>query len=386
MIERLNEWLRGWAGRSTGRKAVLLVGPSGIGKTSVVGALANDLDAELVEFNASDKRSKAVIESQVWQAATQETIDGRMRIVLLDEVDGLSGTSDRGGFGAIVDVIEQTAHPIVLTANDAEDNRVKDLRRSCDVLEFRPASTEEVLTVLSTIAGKAGAQIDRDTMMMLAEAAGGDLRAAISDLEMIVSTGMTVGSDWISQRDVQRKMQESIGRLFMSMDAGAARKVVSDLDVDQDEFLLWVEENAGLHLLTPSELERGFESLSLSDLALGRIMRRQEWKMLAYAYDFMSAGVATSRTVTPYCAVQYSEPAWPLMVWKGNRMREKYTPLVSRLSAAAGVSEFRLNVTYLHTIESLIRRKPGSRQLIADWLGVKASSLALREDRRQHPL
>ncbi|UCD02569.1 MAG: AAA family ATPase, partial [Promethearchaeota archaeon] len=38
------------------KSAVLLEGPPGIGKTSIVYALANDLNMEVVETNASDTR------------------------------------------------------------------------------------------------------------------------------------------------------------------------------------------------------------------------------------------------------------------------------------------------------------------------------------------
>ena len=39
------------------RKALLLYGPSGTGKTSSIYALANELDLELIEVNASDVRN-----------------------------------------------------------------------------------------------------------------------------------------------------------------------------------------------------------------------------------------------------------------------------------------------------------------------------------------
>ena len=130
-IRTIKTWILSWKNKLPDKRAVLLVGPPGTGKTASIGALANDLDMEIVEFNSSDKRNKGSIETLVWRAASQQTLDGRPRIILLDEVDGLSGTSDRGGVGAIIKVIKSSVHPIMMTANDPDSPRLKDLYKIC---------------------------------------------------------------------------------------------------------------------------------------------------------------------------------------------------------------------------------------------------------------
>ncbi len=95
-IHTLREWISSWRRGIPKKRAILLIGPPGVGKTASICALSHDLNMELVEFNASDKRNKGSIETTVWIAATQQTIDGRLRIIMLDEVDGLSGTAGAG--------------------------------------------------------------------------------------------------------------------------------------------------------------------------------------------------------------------------------------------------------------------------------------------------
>ena len=167
----------------------------------------------------------------------------------------------------------------------------------------------------------------------------------------------------------------------MTTDAGIARKVTSDSDINHDQLLLWLEENIHLHLTTPKELNQGLEAISLADLSLGRIMRGQNWKILSYVYDFLSAGVSTSRTESPFRQVEYSEPLWPLLVWQGNRKRDKMKPILSRLSGLSGVSRSRVMRTHYDTINEIVQRSPKSKASFADWLGVNKGVLNQRDSR-----
>src|SRR5690242_14895374 len=83
-----------------GKKPLLLTGPPGIGKTSCVYAVAQELDREIIEVNASDTRSKDAITSLVGAASKQQSLFFRSRIILIDEIDGVSGMSDRGAIPA----------------------------------------------------------------------------------------------------------------------------------------------------------------------------------------------------------------------------------------------------------------------------------------------
>jgi replication factor C large subunit len=377
-ISKLKAWILSWKTRIPDKRAVLLIGPPGTGKTASIGALANDLDMEMVEFNSSDKRNKDSIETLVWRAASQQTLDGRPRIILLDEVDGLSGTSDRGGVGAIIKVIKSSVHPIMMTANDPNSPRLKDLFKICEVYSFEPIDSEGMSEVLTRIAKLNTAEVSQDIIDQIIDNCAGDLRAAISDLEAYVKRGSKPESVDSAIRDVRRGTEDTLRRLFMTTDPKLARKLLSESELDHDSLILWLEENLHLHFLTPDELDRGLNSLSLADLSLGRIMRNQNWKLLAYMYDFLAVGVAGGRTDTPYRKVSYSRPTWPLLVFQGNKSREKRTDVLSSLSRLAGVSKRRATRTHLDTITEIVGNAPSKIKDYADWLGVDKASLKKR--------
>jgi replication factor C large subunit len=379
-IASIKTWVLSWSKSLPEKRAVLLVGPPGIGKTATVGALANDLNMELVEFNSSDNRNKDSIETLVWRAASQQTLDGRPRIVLLDEVDGLSGTSDRGGVGAIVRVIQDSVHPIIMTANDPDSPRLKDLFKVCQVYPFEQISHDCITGVLVQIAKENHAQVPQSVISQIADNSAGDLRAAISDLESYVKRNTKDSSVESITRDARRGTEETLRRLFMTTDPDIAGKVLSESDLDHEDLVLWLEENLHLHLLTENELNDGFDGLSLADLVLGRIMRNQNWKLLSYMYDFLAIGVAGSRTTTPYRKVSYSQPTWPLLVWQGNRSRDKRSDVLYALSRLTGVSKRRVMRTHFDTIVEIIGLKPRVIRDFASWLNVEKTLLKKRSD------
>ena len=72
------------------KKALLLHGPTGTGKTAAVHALARKLDLELVEINASDYRTADEINAKVGMALKQMSLFSKSKLILVDELDGIA--------------------------------------------------------------------------------------------------------------------------------------------------------------------------------------------------------------------------------------------------------------------------------------------------------
>jgi len=89
-IEKLRDWIESWNKGRPSKAAVLLYGPAGVGKTSVTEALARERGWDLVEINASDKRSGDILAKVAGLASTQSTLFSKGRLILLDEVDGIN--------------------------------------------------------------------------------------------------------------------------------------------------------------------------------------------------------------------------------------------------------------------------------------------------------
>ena len=126
------------------KKAALIYGPSGCGKTSSVHALANDLNLEIIELNASDYRNKEQINSIVGFASQQRSLFGGGKLILIDELDGIAGRQDYGGAAALVKVIQNSAWPIVITANNPFDNKFSSIRNKCEMFSYKVLGVDDV--------------------------------------------------------------------------------------------------------------------------------------------------------------------------------------------------------------------------------------------------
>jgi len=79
------------------KKAILLYGPPGTGKTSLALAAAKERDLDVLELNSSDLRNRAKLEETLRPASIQGSLFKKGKILLMDEIDGVTGSDIGGG-------------------------------------------------------------------------------------------------------------------------------------------------------------------------------------------------------------------------------------------------------------------------------------------------
>ena len=85
------------------KKAAIIHGPSGTGKTSSVYAIAKELDCEIVELNSDKLRDKENLDAVLGNTILTASIFGKKKIVLLDEIESLSA----GNITKIIEFIKK---------------------------------------------------------------------------------------------------------------------------------------------------------------------------------------------------------------------------------------------------------------------------------------
>jgi replication factor C large subunit len=300
-IEKLANWVKSWDKSRPQKRAALLYGPPGVGKTVSVEALANDLDMELVERNASDYRTEDAVQKFAGLASQSGTLFGKKRLILFDELDGITGKEDRGGVGAITQIVKTALVPIILIANNAYDPRLGALRFYCLLLEFRKPPVGEVMKHLSRICQRENIMADEPALKFIAQRSEGDVRSAVNDLQALAQGKKTLAYEdvsWLAYRDRKEAIFNILRLIFYGKSVESARRAVDMADVDPDMLFQWIYENVPYHLRDPNDLANAMDSLAKADLYRGRIQKSQNWVLTRYVLDFMTAGVAMARERT----------------------------------------------------------------------------------------
>src|SRR5437867_6471617 len=309
-VAELRKWAAAWDKGRPDKRAVILQGDPGIGKTSAALALGNEMGWSVVEMNASDSRNAESIRRVATRGAVLQTFtetgefvrsrEGGRKLIILDEADNVFGREDKGGIGAIVEMIQETRQPVILVANDyyALTRRSSSLKRLCKAIKFQGIHDDAMKNILRTIAGREGLDAAPDVLDVIVERASGDLRSAINDLESIAIGKKEVraaSTKSLGYRDRELSIFPVIEEILRSGDARRAREAVRNLDETPEDLILWIDQNLAHEFGRPDDLARGYDVLSRADLFLGRVRRRQSYGLWSYARELMSSGVAVAR-------------------------------------------------------------------------------------------
>src|ERR1035441_2352892 len=185
-------WLKGW---KPGKKAMLLVGPPGTGKTTLVTLLAKESGMNMIDLNASDVRTKDKLEKRIGEATKTLGLFGERSLIFLDEVDGLLGRSDYGGVEFIKDAVKETQNPLIMAANDQDADEIRKLGSSCITVRFKPPPPREVEMYLRSVAEGEGMVVSAESFQGYVVRAGGDLRHAINLMQSGGASGEAAFKD-----------------------------------------------------------------------------------------------------------------------------------------------------------------------------------------------
>ncbi|MEM3761036.1 MAG: replication factor C large subunit [Candidatus Bathyarchaeia archaeon] len=300
-IKKLVDWIKSWDKGIPKKRAAFLYGPPGVGKTVTVEALANDFKMEFVEKNASDYRTEEAVKRFAGLASQYGSLFGRKRIILLDELDGLTGTADKGGVKAITEIVRTAQCPVVLIANNAYDPRFTNLRNYCLLIEFKKPSASEVMKHLKRICEREGIKAEENALKFIAQRSEGDVRSAVNDLQALAQGKKKLTYDdvsWLGYRDRQETIFNVLRMIIYGKTCAGAKNAVDMADVDVDMLFEWIYENVPAHLTDTHDLAKAMDALSMADVYRGRIRATQDWSFMRYVIDYMTAGVAMARQNT----------------------------------------------------------------------------------------
>ena len=390
-VSDLRAWAESWDKGIPKKRAVVLIGTPGVGKTTCAEALANEYGWGLIEMNASDQRTGEAIRSVALRGAYSNTFsdsgeylntkDGGRKLIILDEADSLFGNADRGAVPVIAELIKQTKQPVILIVNDFYGLSRKSSAIKTDTLQltFKNPPTSTIVKALKRICISEKVDITDGALENIAKNSNGDIRAAVRDLESLAlgKSKVTVeDTEELSGRIVKKNMYDLMKVIFWNADAIKSREMVRDIDEGPNMVMLWVDENLPRQYIDRGDLYRGYGKLSKADIFLGRVNRRQYYGMWSYALDMMTSGVCVARMTNKKSSDWFKNPAYLTKLSRSKGIRQTKDVVCQKLADHLHTSTKRVALDVLPPLRLMLEKDPELRAMLVRDADLDADDLA----------
>ncbi len=312
------KWLGSWV---SGSKPLLLVGPPGTGKTTLVHTLARRFDYDLVEMNASDTRNKDALRARI-TPVFQNTANllGRKIMLFLDEVDGISGREDTGGLDTLVDLVKEPTVPVIMAAN-AKSTKIKDLAKACKAVEFSPVPPRLLMLFLDHVLQSEGVKLGPGDKISIVNNSRGDLRSMLNSAQ-----SRAAGYATVSNKDiVDIGIADAINSYFNAGSLEQATQFIARAEASypdpryggspeerRKDMLAALFSSVVSSHVGHEDLASLLDVLSKADMMVGRANARREWRLLRYISSIIASGLYEKSRQKGIKYTQYAMP-WPVM-------------------------------------------------------------------------
>ena len=364
------EWLEN---KHHNKKAVLLYGPPGVGKTALVNAAAREFNFTIIEMNASDTRSEKAVNAVAKPATSYMALDNfsgttktRGNMLFLDEVDGIAGNQDRGGVSAIIKIVEESLVPVIMAANDPDISKLRPLKKVCLLVRFQQVRIPLIIALLQKICLLECVKAEFEALERIAQNSRGDVRSAINDLQSLSEQNHTLtlqDTIMLSSRNKNLSTDETLRGFFTAESITETSRLLSYSNVDYDDFLLSVSDNLPKRYTDSNELAKAYDFVSKADVFRGRI-GTENWHLLKYFYNEL-AKVASVNHESYRPFEFFSPPIRIITLFWTKGKRTMLNNICLKIGARCHVSKETAKNDFMPFIKVMFQRKKFSG--LIDW-------------------
>ena len=149
------------------KKGIYVYGDPGTGKTTFVTDILNEMNYDIIKYDAGDIRNKSVIDDITKHNMSDKNIMSLFHkkikkiAIIMDEIDGMNN-GDKGGINALIKLIrpkktkkqkleEITMNPIICIGNYRVDKKIKELMKVCNIIELKSPSLPQITQIIQKL-------------------------------------------------------------------------------------------------------------------------------------------------------------------------------------------------------------------------------------------
>jgi replication factor C large subunit len=316
------EWFAKW---KKGTKPLLLIGPPGIGKTTIAYLIAKQFGYDLIGLNASDVRSKSRINEILSPVLGNITILGSP-MIFVDEVDGIHGRGDYGGAEALIQILKEPTIPIILAANSDASDKMKSIKKVVKTISFKPIPPRLLRVYLENILEKEDSQLSPGTLVKVIDKSRGDIRSMINLTQSLVT-----GFNPQTEKSFESiNVEDGINAFFKANSIDEARGVLYAMQIEPRKKIDAFYSSIITSNLDKDTLAKYLEIISRADVLFGKIMKTQNWRLLRYLNETLIDLYQKDDRIR-YAQYNLSWPLLNRIRWDGRKIKSLSSLLAQKL-------------------------------------------------------
>jgi len=322
------EWFAKW---KKGTKPILLVGPPGIGKTTIANLAGKQFGYDMISLNASDVRSKSRISEVLNPVLGNISVLGKP-MIFVDEVDGIHGRADFGGAEALIKILKEPTVPIILAANSDTSSKMKSIKKAVKTIYFRPLPPRLLRLHLENILKKEGEKLSPGSIIKIIDESRGDIRSMINSAQALVGGFNPQTEKSFETLDVEA----GVNAFFKANSIDEARSIIYSMSIDPREKINAFYSSIITSNPPQEDMAKMLEIISRADMLYGKIFKTQEWRLLRYL-DEILLGLYKKGTSIRYSQYNLSWPILNRLRWDGRDIKALAEVLAKKMHVSKSV-------------------------------------------------